>query len=40
VIGLRGSWIGAFIGVGVHDPETAQSLGFIWVFGLRAFQRG
>src|ERR1700729_3477761 len=28
------SWISAFIGVKVRDPETAQSVGFIWVFPL------
>jgi ABC transporter DrrB family efflux protein len=25
------SWISAFIGISVRDPETAQSVGFIWV---------
>lgn len=28
------SWISAFVGVSVRDPETAQSVGFIWVFPL------
>jgi ABC transporter DrrB family efflux protein len=28
------SWISAFIGVTVRDPETVQSVGFIWVFPL------
>ena len=28
------SWISAFVGATVRDPETAQSLGFIWVFPL------
>ena len=28
------SWISAFVGLKVHDPETAQSVGFIWVFPL------
>jgi ABC transporter DrrB family efflux protein len=28
------SWISAFIGLKVRDPETAQSVGFIWVFPL------
>jgi ABC-2 type transport system permease protein/oleandomycin transport system permease protein len=28
------SWISAFIGLAVRDPETAQSVGFIWVFPL------
>jgi ABC transporter DrrB family efflux protein len=28
------SWISAFIGLVVRDPETAQSVGFIWVFPL------
>ncbi len=28
------SWISAFIGISVRDPETAQSVGFIWVFPL------
>ncbi len=26
------SWISAFVGVSVRNPETAQSVGFIWVF--------
>lgn len=28
------SWVSAFIGVSVRNPETAQSIGFIWVFPL------
>ena len=28
------SWISAYIGLMVRDPETAQSAGFIWVFPL------
>ena len=28
------SWISAFIGLMVRDPETAESAGFIWVFPL------
>jgi ABC-2 type transport system permease protein len=28
------SWISAFVGLKVRDPETAQSIGFIWVFPL------
>src|SRR5689334_10555489 len=28
------SWISAYIGISVRDPETAQSVGFIWVFPL------
>ena len=28
------SWISACIGLAVRDPETAQSIGFIWVFPL------
>ena len=28
------SWISAFVGLTVRDPETAQSVGFIWVFPL------
>ena len=28
------SWISAYIGLTVRDPETAQSAGFIWVFPL------
>jgi ABC-2 type transport system permease protein len=28
------SWISAFVGVSVRNPETAQSVGFIWVFPL------
>jgi ABC-2 type transport system permease protein/oleandomycin transport system permease protein len=40
------SWISAYIGISVRDPETARWLGFIWVFPLvfvplavRAFRR-
>ncbi len=28
------SWISAFVGVSVRNPEVAQSIGFIWVFPL------
>ena len=28
------SWISAFVGMSVRNPETAQSVGFIWVFPL------
>lgn len=28
------SWISAFVGLSVRDPDTAQSAGFIWVFPL------
>jgi ABC transporter DrrB family efflux protein len=28
------SWISAFVGLSVRDPEAAQSVGFIWVFPL------
>ncbi|HTU95119.1 MAG TPA: ABC transporter permease [Solirubrobacteraceae bacterium] len=28
------SWISAYIGISVRDPEAAQSVGFIWVFPL------
>jgi ABC-type polysaccharide/polyol phosphate export permease len=28
------SWISAFVGLTVRDPETAQSVGFVWVFPL------
>jgi ABC-2 type transport system permease protein/oleandomycin transport system permease protein len=28
------SWISAWVGLSVRDPETAQSAGFIWVFPL------
>jgi ABC-2 type transport system permease protein/oleandomycin transport system permease protein len=28
------SWISAFIGLSVRDPETASSAGFVWVFPL------
>ena len=28
------SWVSAFVGMSVRNPETAQSIGFIWVFPL------
>ena len=28
------SWISAYVGISVRDPEAAQSVGFIWVFPL------
>jgi len=28
------SWISAFVGISVRNPETAQSIGFIWFFPL------
>jgi ABC-2 type transport system permease protein len=28
------SWVSAFVGVSVRNPETTQSVGFIWVFPL------
>jgi ABC-2 type transport system permease protein/oleandomycin transport system permease protein len=28
------SWMSAFVGLSVRNPETAQSVGFIWVFPL------
>ncbi|HET8979947.1 MAG TPA: ABC transporter permease [Solirubrobacteraceae bacterium] len=28
------SWISAYVGLAVRNPETAQSVGFIWVFPL------
>ena len=28
------SWVSAFVGVSVREPETAQAAGFIWVFPL------
>ena len=28
------SWISAFVGLAVRDPETAQSVGFLWVIPL------
>jgi len=28
------SWISAYVGLSARDPETAQSVGFIWVFPL------
>src|SRR5437764_507206 len=28
------SWIGVFVGITARNPETAQSVGFIWVFPL------
>jgi ABC-2 type transport system permease protein/oleandomycin transport system permease protein len=32
--GYAFSWISAWVGLSVKDPETAQSAGFIWVFPL------
>ena len=34
LFGLAFSWISAFIGMSVRDPESAQAAGFIWVFPL------
>jgi ABC transporter DrrB family efflux protein len=34
LFGLSFSWISAFIGMSVRDPEAAQAAGFIWVFPL------
>ena len=34
LFGLAFSWISAFIGMSVRDPEAAQAAGFIWVFPL------
>lgn len=34
VFGLAMSWIAAWIGMSVRDPETAQTAGFIWLFPL------
>lgn len=34
VFGFAFSWISAFIGLAVRDPETAQVAGFVWVFPL------
>jgi ABC-2 type transport system permease protein/oleandomycin transport system permease protein len=34
VFGLAFSWISAFIGMSVRDPEAAQAAGFVWVFPL------
>jgi len=28
------SWISAFVGISARNPETAQSVGFVWVFPL------
>jgi len=28
------SWISAYVGISARNPETAQSVGFIWVFPL------
>lgn len=32
--GLAMSWIAAWIGMSVRDPETAQTAGFVWLFPL------
>src|SRR5437588_9118476 len=32
--GLAFSWISAFIGLSVRDPEAAQAAGFVWIFPL------
>jgi ABC-type multidrug transport system permease subunit len=32
--GMALSWVAAFIGLSVRNPETAQSAGFIWMFPL------
>ena len=34
LFGLSFSWISAFIGMSVRDPEAAQAAGFIWIFPL------
>ena len=34
LFGLAFSWISAFIGMSVRDPESAQAAGFVWVFPL------
>src|SRR5438309_1483357 len=34
LFGLAFSWISAFIGMSVRDPEAAQAAGFVWVFPL------
>jgi len=34
LFGLAFTWISAFIGMSVGDPETAQAAGFIWIFPL------
>jgi ABC-2 type transport system permease protein/oleandomycin transport system permease protein len=34
LFGLAFSWISAFIGMSVRDPEAAQAAGFIWIFPL------
>jgi ABC-2 type transport system permease protein/oleandomycin transport system permease protein len=32
LFGLSFSWISAFIGISLRDPETTQAAGFIWMF--------
>jgi oleandomycin transport system permease protein len=32
--GMALSWVAAFIGLSVRNPETAQSAGFLWMFPL------
>ncbi|MBV9413002.1 MAG: ABC transporter permease [Acidimicrobiia bacterium] len=34
LFGMSFSWISAFIGMSVRDPEAAQAAGFIWIFPL------
>ena len=34
LFGLAFTWVSAFIGMAVRDPETAQAAGFIWIFPL------
>ena len=34
LFGFSFSWISAFIGMSVRDPEAAQAAGFIWIFPL------
>ncbi|MBV8161332.1 MAG: ABC transporter permease, partial [Acidimicrobiia bacterium] len=34
LFGLSFSWISAFIGMSVRDPESAQAAGFVWIFPL------
>jgi len=34
LFGLSFSWISAFTGMSVRDPEAAQAAGFIWIFPL------
>src|SRR5437763_6898411 len=34
LFGLAFSWISAFIGLSVRDPEAAQAAGFVWIFPL------